>query len=146
MRLGTVAGVTASAARSGSGPTPDVLAFRLPRSAYLAVLFLALCVTPLVQHPALAVVYLVPVLAAAFVARSATLVDGAAITVQALVGRRTVPWSDVRALSVDGRGRVFLGASNGRVLRLPFVRARHLPLLARTGGQNWPVSSPPPPR
>ena len=61
--------------------------FRLPRSAYLAVFFLALCVTPLVQHPIVTLAYVVPVAAAMYIARTATIVDDTGITVRALSAR-----------------------------------------------------------
>jgi hypothetical protein len=110
--------------------------FRLPRSAYLAVLFLALCVTPLVQHPIAAIAYIGPVAAAVFIARTATIVDDAGITVRALIGRRRLPWTDVRGLSVTGRS-VYAVLADGAV-RLPCVRVADLAAVSRASGGAMP--------
>ena len=110
--------------------------FRLPRSAYLAVLFLALCVTPLVQHPIVTIAYVVPVAAAVYIARTATIVDDEGITVRALIGRRRVPWADVRGLSVTGRS-VYAVLADG-ALRLPCVRVADLAAVSRASDGHLP--------
>jgi hypothetical protein len=110
--------------------------FRLPRSAYLAVLFLALCATPLVQHPLASIVYVIPVAAAVFIARTATIVDDHGITVRALVGSRTLPWADLRGLSVTGRS-VYAVTDAGSV-RLPCVRLADLAAVSAASGGHLP--------
>jgi len=110
--------------------------FRLPRSAYLAVLFLALCVTPLVQHPLVAILYVIPVAGAVFIARTATIVDEDGIAVRALIGRRLLPWNEVRGLSVTGRS-VYAVTDDGAV-RLPCVRVSDLAALSRASGGHVP--------
>ena len=110
--------------------------FRLPRLAYLAVLLLAIGVTPLVQIPALALVYLLPVLAAIFIARTATFVDESGITVRALIGHRRLAWPDVRGLSVTGRS-VYAVTASGAV-RLPCVRVSDLAALSSASGGHLP--------
>jgi hypothetical protein len=110
--------------------------FRLPRSAYLAVLILALCVTPLVQHPIVAVVYVLPIGAILFIARTATIVDSEGLTVRALIGRRRLPWADVRGLSVTGRN-VYAVTAGGAV-RLPCVRVSDLAALSGASGGHLP--------
>jgi hypothetical protein len=110
--------------------------FRLPRSAYLAVFFLALCVTPLVQHPIVTIAYVVPVVGAVYIARTATIVDDAGITVRALIGRRWLPWADVRGLSVTGRS-VYAVTGDGAV-RLPCVRIADLAAVSRASGGAVP--------
>jgi len=110
--------------------------FRLPRSAYLAVLFLALCVTPLVQHPLVAILYVIPVAGAVFIARTATIVDEDGIAVRALIGRRLLPWDEVRGLSVTGRS-VYAVTDDGAV-RLPCVRVSDLAALSRASGGHVP--------
>jgi PH (Pleckstrin Homology) domain-containing protein len=110
--------------------------FRLPRSAYLAVLFLALCVTPLVQHPLVAILYVIPVAGAVFIARTATIVDEDGIAVRALIGRRLLPWNEVRGLSVTGRS-VYAVTDDGAV-RLPCVRVSDLAALSGASGGHLP--------
>jgi hypothetical protein len=110
--------------------------FRLPRSAYLAVLFLVLCATPLVQHPLASFVYAIPVAAAVFIARTATIVDDQGITVRALVGHRTLPWAELRGLSVTGRS-VYAVTDAGAV-RLPCVRLADLAALSAASGGRLP--------
>ena len=110
--------------------------FRLPRSAYLAVLFLALCVTPLVQHPLAAILYVIPVAGAVFIARTATIVNADGIAVRALVGRRALPWDAVRGLSVTGRN-VYAVTDDGAV-RLPCVRVSDLAALSGASGGRVP--------
>ena len=111
--------------------------FRLPRSAYLGVLFLALCATPLVQHPLAALVYIVPVAAAVYIARTATFVDpDAGIRVRALIGHRTLPWADVRGLSVTDRS-VYAVTADAAV-RLPCVRVSDLAAVSAVSGGHLP--------
>ena len=110
--------------------------FRLPRPAYLAVLFLALAVTALVQHPVFLVAYVVPILAIAFIARTATIVDGDGITVRAVFGSRHMRWDTVRGISVTGRN-VYAVTDLGAV-RLPCVRIRDLARVAAASGGRLP--------
>jgi Bacterial PH domain len=110
--------------------------FRLPRSAYLAVLFLALAVTALVQHPILLVAYVVPILAIMFIARTATIVDASGITVRALLGSRHLDWGAVRGISVTGRN-VYAVTDRGGV-RLPCVRIADLAAVAAVSGGRLP--------
>jgi hypothetical protein len=118
--------------------------FRLPRSAYLIVLFLVFCTVPLalagngVHHAdpdsgstASDVVIgwrllflLIPVLAAFFIARTRTQVDADGIRVRALFGGRRLPWDQVRGLSINDRS-VYAVCADGSV-RLPCVRVSDL--------------------
>jgi hypothetical protein len=108
----------------------------LPRPAYLAVLFLALAVTALVQHPVFLVAYVIPILAIGFIARTATIVDGDGITVRALFGFRRLRWDTVRGISVTGRN-VYAVTDQGAV-RLPCVRIRDLATVAAASGGRLP--------
>ena len=110
--------------------------FRLPKQAYLAVLALAFGVTPMVQHPLAAVVYVVPVAAAIFIARTATVVDGDGLAVRALVGRRLLRWADVRGLSVTGRS--VYAVTDDAAVRLPCVRVSDLAALSAASGGRLP--------
>jgi Bacterial PH domain len=111
--------------------------FRVPRSAYVVVLFLVLGVTALVQYPALAVLYLLPILAGVFIARVATVVDERGITVRALFGSKQLPWSELRGLSVTGRS-VYAVTRDGAV-RLPCVRISDLSAVAAASGGHLPA-------
>jgi hypothetical protein len=113
--------------------------FRLPRSAYLPVLFLGFGVTVLVSSWAWTLVYLLPLLAALFVARRATLVDTREITVRAMFGRERIPWSRVRGLLISERGHVSVALDDQSAVLLPFVRVRHLPVLSQVSGNMVPA-------
>jgi hypothetical protein len=126
--------------------------FRLPRMAYAIVLFLALCVTAFAPGPRSGLyrgdegtsldsplwwlIYLLPVAAAAYIARTATIVDDAGITVRALLGRRRLPWADVRGLSVTGRS-VYAVTGDGAV-RLPCVRIADLAAVSLASDGHLP--------
>lgn len=110
--------------------TPTEVRIKLPGSAYLPVVLLAACVTAVAQHPWAFLIYLIPLVALAYVARTATIARPSGITARALVGSREVPWGSIRGFSTDERGRVHLALTDGGLMRLPCVRARHLAALA----------------
>jgi hypothetical protein len=122
--------------------------FRLPRSAYLAVLFLLFCAAPLalsarggdvgseVGWSWRVLVLLVPVVAAVFIARTATFVSADGLRMRAAFGSRTVPWDDVRGLSVTGRA-VYAVLEDGAV-RLPCVGTSDLAAVAKASGGRLP--------
>lgn len=128
--------------------TGAALVFRLPRSAYLAVLFLLFCAAPLAfaneggneGGPAgitwRIVVLALPVLAAVFIARAATFVSGDGIRVRAAFGSTSLPWDSVRGLSVSDRS-VYAVLSDGSV-RLPCVRVPDLAAIARVSEGRLP--------
>ena len=133
-------------------------AFRLPRSAYLAVLFLLFGTLPLAfgdsqTHSADQVVthvhtfagiavgwfaffLVLPVIVAVYIARTATFVDAGGLRVRAMFGSRRLAWTDVRGLSVTGRS-VYAVVSGGGV-RLPCVRVADLAEVARHSGGHVP--------
>ncbi len=113
--------------------------FRLPRSAYLPVLFLGFGVTVLVSSWAWTLVYLLPLLAALFVARRATIVNSEQITIRAMFGTERVAWSRVRGLLIDDRGRVSVALDDQTAVLLPYVRARHLAVLSQVSGERVPA-------
>ena len=129
--------------------------FRLPRITFIVVLFLVVGAFPLALTttgdegaPARVgirtLIFLVPVLAAVYVARSATIVNSAGITVRAAFGSRALPWAQVRGLSVTGRN-VYAVQSDGSV-RLPCVRVTDLAALARASGGRLPAIAEPTPK
>ena len=129
--------------------------FRLPALAYLAVLFLLFGTAPLAftsggyESEAAhlgpqTLLLLVPVLAAVFVARWATIVDSTGITVRAAFGKRLVPWAEIQGISVDGRS-VYATTRDGS-WRLPCVHVRDLGVLSRASGGHLPEIDDPTPR
>jgi hypothetical protein len=112
---------------------------RTTRVALLAVLFGAICLSPVaLAQPWLPWLYAVPLIAAVRVLRAGVDVDGAGMTVRALLGARRVPWERVAGLRVRPRGAVDLVLRGGATLRLPAVRARHLPLIAAASRGHLP--------
>lgn len=133
----------------------SVTAFRLPRLAYLIVLFLAIGVLPLAfardggaaasPVPVLrAALVLIPVAVAVFIARTATVVEPAGIRVRALLGSRLLQWEELRGLSVTGRS-VYAVCADGAV-RLPCVGLRDLAELALASGARLPALAEPTPK
>jgi hypothetical protein len=121
--------------------------FRLPRLAYLVVLFLLICTVPLaiagdldhlsepVAGPRL-LLLVIPLLAIGFIARTRTTVDAGGLRVRALFGSRRLPWDEVRGLSVSGRS-VYAVCADGSV-RLPCVTVNDLGAIARASGDRLP--------
>ncbi|WP_375489059.1 PH domain-containing protein [uncultured Jatrophihabitans sp.] len=135
--------------------TTPTQVFRLPRITFLVVLFLLVGAFPLAlttsggegapaQVGLQTLIFLVPVLAAVYVARTATVVDAAGISVRAAFGSRALPWAQVRGLSVTGRN-VYAVQSDGSV-RLPCVRVNDLAALARASGGRLPAIAQPTPK
>jgi hypothetical protein len=129
--------------------------FRLPPATYLVVLFLAVGAVPLAftnsvfhtsgtggeQGPPPVygwqlIFLLVPIVATVFIARTATFVDAAGITVRAAFGRTHLSWDEVRGLSVTGRS-IYAVLSDGAV-RLPCVRQADLGPVSRASGGRLP--------
>ena len=138
---------------SGSGTQPR--AFRLPRSAYLIVLFLVFCCVPVaftgrgIEKESAVIgfqtlVLLLPLLATVFIARWATLVDADGITVRAVFGARLVRWHELEGLSVSGRSVYAVTASGS--WRLPCVHVNDLGTLSRASGGVLPELADPNPK
>jgi hypothetical protein len=123
--------------------------------AYLTVLFLLFCVAPLalastaeqLSRPTLGprvVLFAIPVLAAVFIARWATIVDRSGIVVRAAFGQTRLPWDDIRGLSVSG-STVYAVLPDGS-MRLPCVRVSDLAELARASDGRLPKIADPTPK
>lgn len=130
-------------------------AFRLPALTYLAVVFLALGFAPIAftSHGSdsegaavgpQTLVLLVPVLAAVFIARWATIVGPDGIIVRAAFGRRVLRWEAIRGLSVRGRG-VYAVTPDGS-WRLPCVHVNDLGALSRASRGRLPELPDPTPK
>jgi len=132
-------------------PSTERTVFRLPRTAYLVVLFLLFGALPFAlggdigsgTNPGIAsfgpglALLLVPIAAAAFIARTATAVDTDGITVRLLFGRRVMTWQQVRGVSVQGSS-VYAVLDDGSV-RLPCVQLKNLTALSAASGEHLPT-------
>ena len=123
------------------------MTFRLPRLAYLVVLLLAFGVIPFAftkdgtegSSAAISLrslVIVVPVIAAVFIRRTATVVDRDGIRIRAAFGARAIVWDDIRGLSVNERS-VYAVLADGAI-RLPCVRVADLAALSRASGGRLP--------
>lgn len=129
--------------------------FRLPRTAYLVIVFLFFGAVPLafassstegasarVGIPT--VLILIPVLATLFVARTATVVDARGVTVRAVFGSRRMRWDEIRGLSITGRS-VYAVLADGAV-RLPCVRVANLADVSQASSGRLPEIARPTPK
>ncbi len=96
-----------------------------------------------VDHPTqatisgLTLLYLIPILAALFIARSATVVSADGIQVRAIFGRRLIPWDQIRGLSVTRRS-IYAVLAEGGAVRLPCTRIRDLAAISAASGGRLP--------
>lgn len=113
--------------------------FRSSPLTVLAALALAVCATPFASAaPLLWLVYLVPVGIIVWTLRVRTEVDPGAVTVQRVLGRRRVPWSEISSLRLGDKSRVSAVLTDGSELPLPAVHVRDLPQLAAASGGRLP--------
>jgi hypothetical protein len=137
---------------------PATITLRLPRTAYLAVVLIALGTVPLAfgrdDYRSVSDIangtgdgggfvvgwrlafLLIPIAVAFAIARTATVVDGDGIRVRALLGSRQMPWDQIRGLSVSGRA-VYAVLADGAV-RLPCTRLAHIGVITRTSDGRLP--------
>ena len=90
-------------------------------------------------------VLLIPVIAAVFIRRTATIVDAEAITVRAAFGSRRLTWDSIRGLSVTGRS-VYAVLFEGGSVRLPCVTVADLAGIAQASGGRLPEVAAPRPK
>ena len=133
-----------------SGVSSDAVAhrvFRLPALAYLTLLFLLFGTAPLAfttggyegeeaKVGPQTLWLLVPIVAAVFIARWATIVDSTGLTIRAAFGKRVLPWAEVRGLSVKDRS--VYAITDAGAWRLPCVHVRDLAVLSRASGGHLP--------
>lgn len=138
-----------------SAVPPSARIFRLPRLTYLVVLFLLFCCAPIaftvngiegeeaVVGPQ-TLVLVVPLVAAVFVARWATITSADGITIRAAFGHRFLAWDEIRGLSVAGRS-VYAVTADGS-WRLPCVHVANLRTLSQASGGRLPEVAAPTPK
>jgi len=118
--------------------TPRRTVLKHPALSYLIVAFVALCCTAVVHAPVLALVYLLPLVAALYIARTATIVDERGVHARALLGSRTLRWDELAGLRLDRSGAVYAVDRAGGQLRLPCVRSTRLDDLVAAGAGRIP--------
>ncbi len=123
---------------AGSPDTASVV-IKVSPMAHLAVGFLTLgLLIPVQSWPLTAPVLIVPVVLSALVVRLRTVADHQTVTVQTLLGSRSVHWNDVEGLRFTGGSWARAQLKNGDQLRLPAVTFATLPLLADASGGKVP--------
>ncbi|MGA6167239.1 PH domain-containing protein [Amycolatopsis magusensis] len=118
-----------------AAPSAPKAIFRVPATGILAVLFLAVCVTPVAfSLPGLQLLYLLPLGIGAWVVRTRTTADADGLTVRTLFGKRALPWESLKGLSLTEKSKVIAVLGDDTKVALPAVRTRHLPVLSLVSG------------
>lgn len=114
--------------------------------ALFAALTTAICATPVAwAAPGLQAIYLLPLGFGWWVVRNRTTVDEERLVARGTFGRRVIAWSEVSAIKVVARGWLSARLADGSLVRLPAVRAGHLPALSVVSGGRVPDPSAPEP-
>lgn len=110
---------------------PDTLTFRITRTAWIAVISVAVCATPVATaHAWLLWVYLLPIALGFWVARMRTTVGADGATVRHMTGTARFTWDDVQSVKLNPRGWSEAVLVSGQHVKLPAVRVRDLSLLS----------------
>ncbi|MCP2169962.1 PH domain-containing protein [Goodfellowiella coeruleoviolacea] len=129
--VGQVDGAEADHAEPTAPAVPSRMVFQIPRTALLAIAFLAFCASPVaLGAPWLWLIYLVPLALVVWVVRTRTVVTADRLVIRTLFGRRELAWSDVRSLRLAERTWVRAVLGDDTELTLHGVRPRHLFLLS----------------
>ena len=123
---------------------PSRLLFRVPATAVLAALLLAVAAVPFAfGAPGLYVIFLVPIGLIVWILRYRTTADAEGLTVRRALTRRALPWSALKGLRLTKRAGVRAVLTDDTEVALPAVRTRHLPALALVSGGrlNDPLAS-----
>jgi hypothetical protein len=114
---------------------PSRLLFRVPATAVLAPLLLAVAAVPFAfGAPGLYVIFLVPIGLIVWILRYRTTADAEGLTVRRALTRRALPWSSLKGLRLTKRAAVRAVLTDDTEVALPAVRTRHLPALALVSG------------
>ncbi|MEU4741868.1 PH domain-containing protein [Actinosynnema sp. NPDC023658] len=109
--------------------------FRVPTPALLAAGLAAIAATPFAwSAPGLQAVYLLPAGFAAWVVRNRTTVDGERLVARSTFRTRVIRWDDVKAIKLTPKGWLSAVLRDDSLVRLPAVRAGHLPTLSLVSG------------
>lgn len=106
--------------------------FRIPRTSFMAIALLTVCVTPIAlgEIPYLQWLYLFPIGLAVFVIRTRTIATREGLATRTMFGHRDVPWSALKGLAITKKSRVQAVLKDDTKVPLPTVRTRHLPVLS----------------
>jgi hypothetical protein len=106
--------------------------FRIPRTSFMAIALLTICVTPIAlgEIPYLEWLYLFPIALAVFVVRTRTVATRDGLAIRTMFGKRDVPWSALKGLAITKKARVQAVLKDDTKVPLPTVRTRHLPVLS----------------
>lgn len=106
--------------------------FRIPRTSFMAIALLTLCVTPIAlgEIPYLQWLYLFPIALTVFVIRTRTIATREGLATRTMFGHRDVPWSALKGLAITKKSRVQAVLQDDTKVPLPTVRTRHLPVLS----------------
>ena len=106
--------------------------FRIPRTSFMAIALLTICVTPIAlgEIPYLQWLYLFPIALAVFVIRTRTVATRDGLAIRTMFGKRDVPWSALKGLAITKKARVQAVLQDDTKVPLPTVRTRHLPVLS----------------
>jgi len=106
--------------------------FRVPRTSFMAIALLTICVTPIAlgEIPYLQWLYIFPIALAVFVVRHRTVATRSGLSVRTMFGHRDIPWSALKGLAITKKARVQAVLKDDTKVPLPTVRTRHLPVLS----------------
>jgi hypothetical protein len=106
--------------------------FRIPRTSFMAIALLTICVTPIAlgEIPYLQWLYLFPIALAVFVLRTRTVATREGLAIRTMFGHRDVPWAALKGLAITKKARVQAVLKDDSKVPLPTVRTRHLPVLS----------------
>jgi PH (Pleckstrin Homology) domain-containing protein len=114
---------------------PRRLIFRVPATAVLAALLLAVAAIPFAfGAPGFYVIFAVPLGLIVWILRYRTTADASGLTVRRALTRRALPWSSLKGLRLTKRAGVRAVLTDDTEVPLPAVRTRHLPALALVSG------------
>jgi hypothetical protein len=106
--------------------------FRIPRTSFMAIALLTICVTPIAlgDVPYLQWLYVFPIALAVFVVRTRTVATREGLATRTMFGHRDIPWSALKGLAITKKSRVQAVLLDDTKVPLPTVRTRHLPVLS----------------
>ncbi|MFD9737487.1 PH domain-containing protein [Umezawaea sp. NPDC059074] len=113
----------------------DKLVFRIPAVALLASAVGVICVTPVAfAVPGMQALYVLPLAFAVWVVRNRTTVTPSTIVARGVFGKKTVAWTDVKAIKLAEKSWLSVQLNDDTLVKLPAVRMMHLPALAAVSG------------
>jgi hypothetical protein len=130
-------------------PSVRAVAFRVPMSALVGVVFLAMCESFIAASlPWGWLLFLVPAAIAVWVVRTRTTIDAQRVAARRVLRTHVLPWSRITSLRVADHAWVRAVLADGGEVALPAVYARHLPVLAVLSGGRLadPTATPTPAR